>query len=354
MRRRLFAVGAALAGVGLVIACANIIGIEDLTRAEREAGPRADTSPMPDTSLDPCTQDPGPPQPAASTEGTSIAPVWLAANSIAFDGVDGLNLDNACTTDQASSPCKLLSFAPSYQGDLPGAGYPRHKDNASRELLAVKVGSTTFASALATAVAARIWSIGFRLSDYNGRADDPSVTLQIASLAPATNKAWLASRESVDGGSVDGATASAKAWVNGGQLVAFFEAPLDMAVRIPPNQTEPFPVTLLMSLHSVILTADVMTDAGPPTLQNGVFGARWATGEAVAQVGSVDKGTCLVLLNSQCKKTSDVLLERSQDRKSAEECNSLSSAFAFTTAASDVTAVQSDAGVLPATTCKCP
>lgn len=353
MRRGALTAALLFAGVASALACANILGIETLTRADREAGPADDGSAPPDTSVDPCTQDPGPSQPDASTEGTSIPAAWLAANKVDF-GATGLNLDNACTLDPASSRCVVTKFSVDYQLDLKVGG-PQNVDNAGRSLISTSISGLQMSTALSGAVAGHLWSFAFRLTEYNGKPDDPSVVLQMVTVQGA-GADWLVSPESVDGGANDG-VASTRAWVHGGQLVAFFDTPLTLPIRASTTIPTAIRVAAQMVLHSAALTADVSVVGNTVSFANGLFGGRWAVADAVNQVGSIttpDGGTICKLVSFQfCQNVADVMLERSQDNGKTE-CNAISGGFGFSAGTANIVGVQTDAGPLTPVTCNCP
>ncbi len=355
LKRARIAAAGAIAALGTALACANLIGIEDLSRAPREGGPDPDGTAGQDTSADPCARDPGPNQPDPSTEGASIAPVWLATTAIDFGGdttAPGLNLDHVCTTNQATSACVFTSVVSEFQKDLAFG-----VDNAGRGMINTVLSGSTgarIAPAMSFAVGANQWAIGFRLSEYNGQPDDPSVTLQVASLANGPK--WLVGPESVSGG-IDTATASARAWIHGGKLVAFFDARIALPVRVSTQQPAPVVIAMVMKLHSAVVVADVSSGSGAIGFSNGVFGARWTKTDVVTQLGSVTvdnkpQPVC-GLLKSQMCAAEDIMTDRASDNTKFE-CDAISSGFGFTAAAASVAGVQTDAGALSSAPCACP
>lgn len=320
--RRARFVGMALGAAGALVACANILGIEDLqngTPPPIEAGPDV-------PAIDPCTTPPGPRKPTTA-DGTTQGPILLALDSIDFgDSFDppGVNLDLRCTyAEDAGSCVPLAGKVPTGQIDGDGG-----VDNSSVNVLANKAFPLTVAGRVVDAVKNHIWTLLFRLDDYSGAADDPSVTLRVVTGASVDVDggpdagSWAVDGLLADAG-MQSAPQSTVAWVAGGVLRAEFG---DLQFVARSNGLG----TFLMRLRSAYVIGSL--DVAKKTLK-GTIAGRWSAADATLEISRLKVGpTCVssIITDSLCR-TQDIKTNPKDDNKGFE-CDALSVAFRFTAA----------------------
>lgn len=338
MKRRVgFALGAASV-LGLFAACANILGVEELTN-----GAKAVVDAAPGETAPPyfCGSDPAPGVPDAS-EGASKGTLLFALDSIDFTtntATPALNLDHACTVDRDSSTC----VAPGV-GQLNGFALdlPNGADNAMRQLLLqpLPVVNESVADMITTEVQAERWTLLVRITEYDQDMDDPSVGVSIMSGAQRlSDKSWSIDGLGVDGGS-GGAPQAARAWVTGGRLVAMFDT-LSFVTRSPAGAFE-------ILLHDAWFVADIT----PTALTNGVVAGRWHDTDALLQLKRFNLPvSCAgkVVSNGFCA-VRDIQTNAVDDGKPIE-CDAVSFGFRFTAGLSSFADPPVDAGALSDPAC---
>lgn len=341
-KARVAAVLAASGAIGTAaLSCQDVVGIRAL---ENAADSGADTSmpeaSPPDSGPDPCTLDPGPAQPPASTEGPSIPTVWLVATAVDFGtniGGAGLNLDHACTTSSATSSCGLLTAtntALTYDEAQGG-------DNSARGLLSSFLHGAALGSGLASAVAAGSWSVAFELGGYNGTPDDPAVTVRFAGVTGSAG-AWTGDLMSVDGG-LAGAPSASRAWVAGNKLVAAFPGEVVIPARPVGGTFEVVP----MHVSGATLVADVGQSGGALALSNGTFAGRWSRAEMVPRVFAAINGSATADCTTAALYCSSPDIRADPKTDNAHlECDAFSLAFSLSATTKPV-AEAVDAGAAP-------
>lgn len=341
MKRRARFIGMAVGAAGVLVACANILGIEDLqngTPPPVEAGPDV-------PAIDPCVSPPAPPKPTTA-DGTSQPPLLLALDSIDFgDAFDppGVNLDRRCTyAPDAGSCVPLAGKVPTGQIDGDGG-----VDNSSVNVLANKAFPLTVAGRVVDAVAKHIWTLLFRLEGYSGAADDPAVTLRVVTgVSVDVDGGPDAGGWAVDGLLADAGIASAPisnvAWVSGGVLRAEFS---DLSFVARSNGLG----TFLMRLRSAYVVGALDTTK---KVLRGVIAGRWNAADATTEISRLKLGpTCVgsVITDSLCR-AQDIKTDPKDDNKGFE-CDALSVAFRFTAGENAFSPDGVDGGDLAPTQC---
>lgn len=323
MRRKylwLFALGVAPLAT---LACANILGFERLEAAVVDGGASSDTGMEPPKDAPPPLSDAGSdtaapgncPEdgigPTPAEPGGDAGPVnpddtvRFAFDTVAFGSSSSalFNLDGRCTTDEASSACRLrretLDRTLAWQ-DQDGGG-----DNASALLLTQLLGS--FAEVkperFNIQLRAGAYGIGVILIGYNGLRDDASVSVYLqpfvrvegyrADGTPVADGApgfsdkdnWRVDDEWKGPGKGYTKFGASVAFVRDGTLFARFT---DFKVRIPVSNVSGTP-PLLLSLSAVRLRADIsLNDAGTGySLGRGVLAGSWPRESLLRTVGAL-------------------------------------------------------------------
>ncbi|MBX3227879.1 MAG: hypothetical protein KIT84_22990 [Labilithrix sp.] len=324
LRRRLLSFATTLLAAGAA-SCAAILGFERLSEdglpLEDAGVDAADGAAIQDSSAadqgapGPCGEIGivGPPADAAA--GTA-PPLILALRLLDFgvdvDGgrpdVPGYNLDRACSPTIATSTCTTAvlesTFAKS-AADKSTAGL----DNAGFSLIEYIGGFSKLLSAESINDGIREGRYGavLRVTGWNGQLDDDALQIEVfpaIGILPRDDGGttgdfddrWvLDARFEVAPGAGASRVKSDTAWITGGHLVArFSSATLPILLSDDPK---PFDMTLT----DAILTAEVTTADGGPSLVRGVVAGRWKTSDFLGQVrtiyvkdgsGLVDKTLC--------------------------------------------------------------
>lgn len=336
----------AVAAIAALGACADILGVQDLSNAAAvaDAAPALDAGP----DVDPrCAADPGAPRPLGS-DGPSHDDLLLAVDSVDFGtsaSVPGLNLDHRCTVDRATAAC--TSPASGFSATLDTAG---GVDNSAFQALTIGAGISV-ASQVAAELASGNWTLLLRLRDYGGGPDDPSVVVQIATGFARSGTTWSVDDVSVDGG-LDGALTSASAWVSGGVLVARFDDfPMVSRSSVAGN--------FVVHLKAAVVTGALDVEAKKITA--GTVAGRWNTNDALSELARLRLGNvCLgVQLSNLVCSNRDIPTKPTDDGTQAD-CDAESLAFRFTAGAASFGDPPADGGGLSPQACagafapKCP
>ena len=333
------ALAAVSAGAALV-ACADLLGIQDLSNQK----PVPDAAPPADAGSDVdlrCTADPGPPRPDGG-DGTSQADLLLALDSVDFGkvpDVPGLNLDHVCTTDRDSGSC--VSPATVFSAAIDRAG---GVDNAGYEAFTTGAGALSVASQVKNELQKGNWSLLLRVRGYSGAADDPSVVVQVATGFARSGTTWSVDDVSVDGG-LDGALTSTSAWVTGGVLLARFDD-FPMVSRSSMGN-------FVVHMKAAFITGTL--DAVKQTLTGGTVAGRWPVQDALSEIARVQASfPTTICIGTQLKGilcSSRDILHAPKDDGTLNECDSVSMAFAFTAAAATFADPPADGGGLSPQVC---
>ena len=304
MLRRMSTAAGALALVALGVACAQILGFQDLTGPDggvTEAG--ADTGPNPTGKCGlrwpeaPSADDPNGRADAGGENGYVLVVSQLGLLNALDGGAATFGYDMHCRTttgDPATSSCVAPQRALANLADRDGG-----VDNNGAPALAsvANLGTTIKDSAFNTPIQAGTSSLLLRLYGYNGAKDDTFVTFGILG-APGTrlvdggthpipkfdgNDEWYVDSNDVKPFSYKGPTLLAtRAYVRDGMLVAFF----DQAVHI--QLATPFG-NLRADVDSAVMTARLVVDAqrDVASLEDGVLSGRWRTSKVFEAVGNL-------------------------------------------------------------------
>lgn len=312
VRRGAFALSAVVMAGASSAACAAVLGFERLSEevpSESGALPEASTEASEGDAAREASARcdelgvPGKPGPVdAGEDATDLAPITMAVKK--FDiGIDpqnpvGFNLDRTCTTSVATSSCTTKTFDTGWSKfgvDKGSLGV----DNAGLAVLEDLsfVGTAFNPSEINARLKAGEFGVVVRLSDWNGLADDDSVTLEIF---PAIG-VW----KQTAGGPVPGGTPtltsadmwirdrrfqnivdasvyrSVEAYVTKSRVVASFET-VSIGVSVPYDN-KPFDIVV----HEAFFSAPLVPDGSSWRLENGVLGGRWRTSDLLGQIRTV-------------------------------------------------------------------
>ncbi|CAN5508811.1 hypothetical protein BH09MYX1_BH09MYX1_33220 [soil metagenome] len=333
--------GIAGGSVVLLVACANILGSDDLKNGDP---PPVDAGP--DTYRDPCTSAPGPLKPAIA-DGTTKPALSFALGAIDF-GSDfdppGFNLDHRCTYSIDAGSCvPLTKKVPTGQIDGDGG-----IDNSAVGVLTNNAFPTNISAGVIDAVKKATWTLLFRLDDYSGSPDDPAVTLHVVAgvntndAGAADAATWGVDSLFADGG-LGGAPVATSAWVAGNVLRAEFST-LSFVARSTSIGT------FFLKLTGAYVIATIGPDGKTLT---GALAGRWNVDDATEEikrlkapiVGCIGK----LLTDSLCRAV-DILSAPADDNKTFE-CDAVSIAFRFTAGAVTFPDDAVDGGPLSAQSC---
>ena len=339
LRLPLVAVTAAV----VLVACADILGIQDLgnLKAGVDAAPPAEAGPDGDPR---CTADPGPPRPDGG-DGTSQADLLLAIDSVDFGkvpDVPGLNLDHVCTTDRVSGSCVSSSTVFSAAIDRDGGS-----DNGAYEVFTTGAGGLSVATQVKAELKNGNWSLLLRVREYDGAADDPSVVVQVATGFGRSGANWSVDAVSVDGG-LDGALTSTSAWVAGGVLMARFDDFPMVSRSVLGN--------FIVDMKAAVITGTL--DPTNRTLTAGTVAGRWPVKSALPEISRL-KATnppfpvdlCIGTQVAGILCSSRDILGKPSDDGTPNECDAVSMAFAFTASTATFTDPPLDGGGLSPKVC---
>lgn len=344
MKRHARAIGFGVAGVLALGACANILGIDDLTNG---VPPPVDAGP--DTYRDPCTSAPGPLKPTTADEA-SQAPLSFALDSIDFGSEfdpPGVNLDLKCTFALDAGSCVPLSGkVPTGQIDGDGG-----IDNSSVGVIANNAFPTNIASEVKAALGKRVWTLLLRVDDYSGKDDDPNVTVHaIAGFdVPALGGGAASGTWSIDGAFTDagisGGPVSSSAWVAGGVLRAQFADLTFIARSVVMG-------TFMMRLRGAYVIGKLTSDR--KALTGGVVAGRWNVDDVTEEIKRLKlplgAGCAGKLITDSVCRAKDIKSDPKDDSKGFE-CDAVSVGFRFTAAASTFAPDGVDGGGLSDQSC---
>ncbi len=328
----------AVVTVAAVGACADILGIQDLqnsTPPPVDAGP--DVPPR-----DPCPNPPAPDKPDAA-DGVSDPARFFALDTIDFGSEfdkPGVNLDRRCTLDIDATSCVPMSGGvPTGQIDGPGG-----VDNSAVNIIAGTVFPTSIANEVKASLKQRAWTLLFELDDYDGRSDDPSVTLRVVSgIDVGDAGVWSVDGNLTDGGIGSGPISTA-AWVSGDVLRAEY-------TELPFIARSGTLGTFVMRLRAAYVIGTLSADRTKIT--KGIVAGRWNANDITEEIKRLNApiGGCVgkLLTDSHCRAR-DVTSSPKDDNKGIE-CDAVSVAFRFTSAASTFSPDGIDAGGLSPQVC---
>jgi hypothetical protein len=288
--------------------CAAILGFEPLSEegppdARIDAAPSEASSDAADAGPNTACSELGLPDRPDAAAGGSVPPLLAALRLLDFgiegesDGgrptIPGLNLDLTCSTDLATSSCKL---------DLLGPGFDKHAkdksatgiDNAGYGLIQFIGGfSDTFnAEGFNRGISEGRYGAVVRISRWNGQPDDEDVLLE---LFPAIgfqphadggrlpnfdeDDVWRLDKRFQLGGAVEGSRiVSDTGWVTSGRLVARFGAvtlPLMIA-----DDPKPFDIYI----RDAVISGTISTN---PPLSDGIIAGRWKTSDFLSELKKI-------------------------------------------------------------------
>lgn len=230
------------------------------------------------------------PPPPNTADGPPLDDIVVAVRSIDMgDGVEaapGYDLDNMCTCfEDAGETCSTKLSQPRCDG-------PGGIDNAASELFQLIVdnlGPGYFGSDYySTAADMGQWSLLIRLSGYNGKPDDPDVTvaLFVSSGFEGTlpvwdgTDAWPISADTVGpaGDTTDPVYVSNGAYVAGGVLVATLPS---AEFRFSGSAS-----TIGVRLVGGVLSGKVLVEPAGTRIQDGLIAARWTEKDVFAALST--------------------------------------------------------------------
>lgn len=266
----------------------------------------------------------------------------------------GFNIDLACT-------------CPGPETCVPWPGAPPHCDDpGGRDVGAFKLFGqfSTSGGALTQERVERWYREGWfglllRLADYNGKADDPVVSLSVFESTGTRAKAaeppkppafdgtdvWYIDPVSLVGLGPPylARSADARAYVAGGVLVATIDLLVPMAGFTSDIDTR----VSHLDFRGAVLTATLKKNVrGVMAIEDGQFTARWATRSVLDTLGHaadplLDSGVpvCLgasyALLKARACQAADIVADPN-DREHTHACNAVSSPLGFTAVAAQV------------------
>jgi hypothetical protein len=285
--RALLALLTASAALAAIDGCTIINGLTlDGPDAAIDAKPAAEGG----ADADPCMHARPPVRPLGADTPDNQT-ITVVVNKFVLDaresgGTIGFDLDGTCSCLlDAPETCRRPTASGTAHCDTPGG-----RDNAAGTLFGTfktLPGDSDFQARVNDSIAAGKNTLLLRVTGYNGKADDPEVTLSVfASLGlfvGTTNnhatpqfiesEKWsLDSRQFTDLSS-DIPKAFARGWVSGGKLVAMLDTTIDLSD------------SLTITLKGGIVQADIDTTGTQPTITGGVIAGRWPVTDLLRVVG---------------------------------------------------------------------
>ncbi len=308
-----------------------------------EAGPDVG---VPEAGPPVCNRATYPDPPSGMDGGVSGPTLVFALRSIDIGDMGttpGYDLDNTCTCLYDAGPsCTGASGQVSTYCDLPaGSGNEGIDNQASKlfSLIELPVGPAVFSSSVFSLQAnSGAWSLLFRIEDYNGLPDDPSVEVTLfptpgfgGTPAWMGNDAWPVNASSVDGGLSNPKYVSNGAYVAGGTLVASMPT---AALTMHGGGYD----AITIQLSAGVITAQLSQLNGLWYMKNGVIAARWALSDVFKALGSYrdnngvpictsDVPTYTIAKQAICQDA-DILVDGTQPKSAP--CDALSIGLGFT------------------------
>jgi hypothetical protein len=339
-----FAVLTTAAFLAVVDGCTIINGLVVATDA---TGPVAMTDAEAGVGTDSGCHVLPPPPPAPETiENPNVADVVVVAKEFLLSTKTGtpafgFDLDNACSVDKSTETC--IGESPHF--DPAGGGI----DNNAGLLFNAINDRTDLEARLNAGIRAGRNSVLIRIAKYNGKADDPSVTVSLYASPglfdpPGSDQhkdpkfleseAWELDRAQFNAISGADPITTTQGYVANGILVTYTSATIALS--------DTFSVTL----SGAVLTA-VLDLSGPkPTIKSGVLAGRWAASDILRVIArqrpSGDGGKDLCDLPNEynfakgviCNEL-DIMIERASDGKGLK-CDATSAAIRFNAGAASL------------------
>jgi hypothetical protein len=369
VNRSRVALGVAIMLVGALAACSSIWGFDSLSplpadastdgrvdaqgadvldarAADADASPESDAKPRTDASDASCI--PALPPAKATSDDDSSADMKLIfalhTLDLGLDGGDlvGFDLDTVCTCPGPSS-CNLPASAVDGQAcDRPGG-----RDIASARLFG-ELGvfdSNLGQPKLNQDLADGTFTFLVRLGNYNGAANDSSVTLEFFNSSGSENPpawdgsdSWFIYNDNVASGTDESTYVATfidfDAYVSDYTLVGHF--PSSLTIRLSPDTGENDNYLELPLSGSVMTAALDPTNPASP-ISSGSFSARMSSHELLSSFQVLENGGSFLcgdsglygLLASEVCPAQDIMNSPGADNTDAS-CNAVSFAIGFT------------------------
>jgi hypothetical protein len=293
---------------------------------------RSDAAPAADGG-DGCDHALPPPRPAVTDTADDLTVIAVARQILLSTPSGtvavGYDLDDTCSVDRATETCL---------GAKPHSDPPRGIDNNAGDLFNLVNGRTDLEKRVNDGIVVGKNSLLVRLGGYNGKADDPRVTVSIYAspgLLDGTGQpqppqfvdteAW-----SLDDGQfnaiTDLPTATTDGYVANGTVVAF----LDVKIALSNDFS--------LTFDGAVLTAQLDLTGSKPAITSGVIAGRWPATDilrVVARQRTADGGKALcddpisyAVAKSIICSDLDIRSDRSSDGKGLA-CDATSASLRF-------------------------
>ncbi len=274
-----------------------------------------------------------------AVDGPDVAPLVVVARQILLstatgDVPVGYDLDEVCTVDTATETCT---------GDKPHVDPPGGIDNNGGDLFNLVKTKTDVETRINDGIAVGKTTLLFRLANYNGKADDPSIVFSVyaspgllngagQSTTPSfvESEAWALDDAQFTALSPDVPITTTTGYVTGGVVVANLGS-----ARIGLSSS------FAVNLKSAVLTATLDLTGARPLMKGGIIAGRWPASDLLhvisrQRTSDGGKALCDDPLNYGIAKAVicadlDIMVDKVADR-SGLACNATSASIRFVAA----------------------
>jgi hypothetical protein len=280
-----------------------------------------------------------PPSRPTTPDGPDVTPVVGVAKEILLSTATGAvpvgyDLDEVCTTDNATETCT---------GDKPHVDPPGGIDNNGGDLFNLVKTRTDVEERVNAGIAQGRTTLLFRISSYNGTANDPNIVFSVYAspgLLDGTgnpmppkfveSEAWALDDAQFTALSPDLPTTTTTGYVSGGVVVAFLAS-----TKIGLSSS------FAVNLKSAVLTANLDLTGPKPVMQGGIIAGRWPASDLLhvisrQRTSDAGKALCDDPVNYGVAKAVicadlDIMVDRIADRTGLA-CNATSASIRFVAA----------------------
>jgi hypothetical protein len=337
MSSRALGVLFALLGTSAALLAADGCTIVNGLSVPVDAGPSAVVDAPVDAkdAGDGCNHAVPPPRPT-TTDGPDVAPVVAVAKRILLSTPTGAvpvgyDLDDVCTTDEATETCT---------SDKPHLDPPGGIDNNGGDLFNLVRTRTDVEQRINDGIALGKTTLLFRVANYNGKPNDPNVIVSVFaspglldgagnSVPPSfvESEAWALDEAQFTQLSPDLPVTTSAGYVSGGVVVAFLSS---TSIGVSS--------TFSVNLKSTVLTIDLDLTGAKPVMTGGIIAGRWAASDllrVISRQRTSDAGKALCddpvsygIAKSVICADLDIMVDRIADR-SGLACNATSASIRF-------------------------
>lgn len=287
---------------------------------------------------DGCTHATVPGRPTV-TDSANVAPIVAVARQILLstptgEVAVGYDLDGVCTIDTATETCT---------SDKPHVDPPGGIDNNGGDLFNLVKTKTDVERRINDGIALGKTTLLFRLAEYNGMPDDPSIVFSVyaspglldgsgQAMPPSfvATEAWALDDAQFTAISPDVPITTTTGYVAGGVVVANLGS-----AKIGLSSS------FAVSLKSAVLTASLDLTGAKPVMKTGIIAGRWAASDLLhvisrQRTSDAGKALCDDPVNYGIAKAVicadlDIMVDKIADR-SGLACNATSASIRFVAA----------------------